>query len=206
MSVKNCLALAVPLLLGLACGPSQDEFFESLAEEICEKTAECLEDFEDYTGYDDVDECSDAWEDMSEGYPDAWTDEEVCEYDRDKARDCLDAIDDVECDDDEEDFMEELIEAMGECEMDEIFDCDEGAITNDCQAAVQDITSKMDSCGVPSSGYLEDEEIYEECPSYLGEIMSCYGDCYNATDCGALDGTDTEALMELASCMNACKY
>lgn len=108
-----------------ACGPSRENFYGAFAEAMCEKWEECLEDdFEDYTDYEDADECIDEAMEDEDDFTEEIVEDDDCEYDKDKASDCIKAIKDVDCGDDEEDFIEDLNDAYEECEFDDIFDCD----------------------------------------------------------------------------------
>lgn len=200
--MRTTSLLFLSLLLG-ACGPNQEDFFMTMGEELCEKAEECLDnDLDDYTGFDDIGECVDSYEDMEDDFNDIYADDHDCEYDRSKARECLAAIRDVECDDDEDEFLEELEEALEDCEIDDIFDCDEDAIMNDCESAYEDIKTKFEDCGIEVADSEEGEET--ECTDEQAALMSCVADCYSVFDCSAFDGTDAKLSLDLGSCIAEC--
>ncbi|MBN1335410.1 MAG: hypothetical protein JXB39_05570 [Deltaproteobacteria bacterium] len=102
---------AVSALVFLAaCGPSRDNFIDAYIETVCEKVLECQEE-DDSIQFDDQAEC--------EGFFGVFIDDDAfedCDYDKGAARDCLDAIEELDCD-----FDEEGLEAVDACE--DVWDC-----------------------------------------------------------------------------------
>lgn len=86
-------------LAGLvACGVSEDEFYEEAYERLCERYFECYPD--DAGAYwADEDACV---EQATSYYDDYWQEYYAdCEYDRSQAKACLRALDNLGCDPDE---------------------------------------------------------------------------------------------------------
>ena len=106
------LALLAPLSACSLFGTKVDEdnFGEEFAEAICSLQKECLALFF-YEEYDDLEECADEYaEDWEDGYED-------CDFDQDKAEDCIKAIREADC----TDGYDGLEDAFEDCE--EVWDC-----------------------------------------------------------------------------------
>jgi hypothetical protein len=87
-----------PLLLSVllpACGLSEENFIEKAARKSCEAVFECAEEEDIDPKFDDEEECRE----FIEGLAQPQGDEADCEYDGGAARDCLDAYDEMDCDD-----------------------------------------------------------------------------------------------------------
>ncbi len=78
-----------------ACKVSEDKFIEEAAQSICSKWFECAEEEDLEMMWDDEGECREFIE--GENQPEG--DEADCEYDAKAADDCLDAYDEMDCDD-----------------------------------------------------------------------------------------------------------
>jgi hypothetical protein len=89
-----------------ACEDEEDEAEDIIDEENWDDAGECKDDFAD--DIDDNDE-----------YFECLADSEVCEFDAEKASDCLAAIRSSDCDD----FLDG--DWVEDCEWDDIYDCDE---------------------------------------------------------------------------------
>ena len=89
--------LMLSSLIATGCGgPSEDEFAEKAAEVACEKMFECMDQKAlDFMGWDDEEACR---EDMEVDYEPGGDDAD-CEYDSKAADDCLDAFEDLSCED-----------------------------------------------------------------------------------------------------------
>ena len=108
------------LLSLLACsGVNEDSFPEKYSEAVCNLFAECSRaDF--LEEWDDVDECA-------EDYIDIFEDGDVfdgCDFDKDKAKDCLDDLKDAAKDCDIDDLYD-----SDDC--DEVYDCDDAGDDDD---------------------------------------------------------------------------
>jgi len=92
----SCFALA-------ACGGpvSEDKFLEKLGQKSCQLAFECAED-DTEPKFNDQAECEEFWA----GITQAQGGEADCEYDGDAASECLDAINEIECDDQVDDIPE----------------------------------------------------------------------------------------------------
>lgn len=72
-----------------------------------------------------------------------------------------------------------------------------------CEEAGDRITAAYEACGFEISD--EDAEDAEsECSDKDGELAQCTADCVEAADCGALDGSDTDAALSYGECVLAC--
>ena len=92
----SCFALA-------ACGGpvSEDKFLEKLGQKSCQLAFECAED-DTEPKFNDQAECEEFWA----GITQAQGGEADCEYDGDAASECLDAINEIECNDQVDDIPE----------------------------------------------------------------------------------------------------
>jgi hypothetical protein len=73
---------------------------------------------------------------------------------------------------------------------------------DDCEKASDTVTAKYEDCGIEVAD--SDEESDVECTDELGTQSICVADCIDAADCTALDGTDSDAALELATCYTDC--
>jgi hypothetical protein len=87
-----------------ACGGSisEDKFLDKLAQKTCDLAFECADEKDIDPKFNDEGECVE----FIKGLTQPQGDNADCEYDGDAANDCLDAIDELECDDDAEDIPE----------------------------------------------------------------------------------------------------
>ncbi|MBN1335952.1 MAG: hypothetical protein JXB39_08335 [Deltaproteobacteria bacterium] len=103
-----------------ACTPSEDAFFDELAESFCERLVQCDIDL----GYGSVEDCIETFLDGVD--EDALED---CAYDEDEAEECLDAVQQAECDDSGAAILEALAE-----DCDHVWDCSETDTDTDTDA------------------------------------------------------------------------
>ena len=92
----NLFLLSSLIATGCSGGVSEDEFGEEAAKVFCAKMFECLDGKTlDFMGYDDEDACVEDLEtEMEPG-----GDDDDCEYDAGAADDCLDAFEEMSCED-----------------------------------------------------------------------------------------------------------
>ena len=86
----------LPLLVLVACGPSEEDFFDTLPVDLCAYAEECTS--EDAEGDGDPIEAT-----CEEGVMATLTalqGDDTCTYDKGQAQACLDAITEATCDDD----------------------------------------------------------------------------------------------------------
>lgn len=113
--MSRTLALLVLTLTGLsACAPSRDNFFNAYWEAMCDKKAECSETFENK--YASVEECVEVMDDDEQDLNDQY---EECDYDKDEAKECLQLIEDIDCDENYPSGFEQVNEACIE-----VFSCE----------------------------------------------------------------------------------
>lgn len=86
---RFAFAAAVAMFAG-GCGISEDAFNEKATELVCEWVVDCFE------AYDTVDDCI---ADADPADPDP-----SCEYQKDKAKECLDGLEELTCDSGLDDF------------------------------------------------------------------------------------------------------
>lgn len=103
--MKRPFALGLALLLPAltACYPDEDEFRDEQISIACEYYMECYSGDDDYVyfAFDSQSECE-AFFGAFAGYYDDYYD--TCEYDKKAAKECLDAYDQITCDDTEVDY------------------------------------------------------------------------------------------------------
>jgi hypothetical protein len=68
-----------------------------------------------------------------------------------------------------------------------------------CELADEQILARYEACGVAKGSAGE-----VECTVEVGEEMLCVAACIQTASCGALDGSDPGANIELAACLNPC--
>ena len=73
---------------------------------------------------------------------------------------------------------------------------------DDCEKAGDTVTAKYEDCGIEVAESTDDEEV--ECTEELATLSLCTAECIDGADCTALDGTDTDAATELATCYVDC--
>jgi hypothetical protein len=72
---------------------------------------------------------------------------------------------------------------------------------DDCEKAGDTVTAKYEDCGIEVA---EDDGEEVECTDELGTQSVCVADCIDHATCEALDGTDADASLELATCYVDC--
>jgi len=91
------LNLLFPCVALAACGGSisEDKFLDKLGKKLCQLEFECADKADTEPKFNDEGECEEFWA----GITQSQGGEADCEYDGDAARDCLDAVDEIECND-----------------------------------------------------------------------------------------------------------
>ena len=120
------------LLSLLAACVTQDNFFDKYGQTYCDKIFACedeesdVEDVIDEADWSDADECLDDYSDtVDDDVLDCYRDPDICEFDADKARECLSDIKGADCNDL---FDSDTTE---NCDLDEVYDCDDSDL-QDC--------------------------------------------------------------------------
>jgi hypothetical protein len=88
-----------------ACGGgsvSEDKFLDKLGKKSCQLAFDCADEAGTDPKFNDVGECEEFWA----GITQPQGGEADCEYDGDAASACLDAIDEIQCDDENVDIPE----------------------------------------------------------------------------------------------------
>ncbi len=147
-----------------ACGTGADSF----CDQVCACTgcseaekADCVDNFEDGQKVADEAGCSDQF---------------------DAAVSC--AADELECSDSQAsvDGCTAEGEELGECAGKPI-----AVGTNGCDAAIQRIVAKLESCGLDVGGGEEPGE-QPECTTELAAQAACFDGCYSAASCEEING------------------
>jgi hypothetical protein len=94
----------LPCFALVACGGSisEDKFLERLGKKSCQLAFECADEAGTEPDFNDVGQCEEFWA----GITQPQGGEADCEYDGDAAGACIDAIDQVQCDDKNVDIPE----------------------------------------------------------------------------------------------------
>jgi len=74
---------------------------------------------------------------------------------------------------------------------------------NACDDYADAAQAKLDECGIETPADGEDGEA-GECTDAAAELAECLTPCIENVSCGALDGTDLDALATYGECTSAC--
>lgn len=93
----------------------EDNYAEKLSEAFCKINKECSAG-SFYDEWDDIEDCTDDFLEQTEDNEDFFDD---CDFDDEKAQDCLAALNEVSC----QDYSDSFEDALEDCA--EIWDCDD---------------------------------------------------------------------------------
>ena len=79
------------------------------------------------------------------------------------------------------------------------------ACKNDCEKAADRVEAKLTDCDIDiPDDTADDTAADDECSDADGEQALCVADCTDDADCGALDGSDADAMTAYFECLGEC--